>query len=87
MCNYSINERIKHNGDWSHEITNTCNFAKIADVIEVPDLIEVQQKGYGVSAGDVASRISEDIGLKCCFGRFPIVSHDKTISWNIWAMN
>lgn len=57
------------------------NFAKIADAIEVPDLIEVQQKGYErFLQADVAPDQREDIGLESLFREvFPIVSYDKTI--------
>ncbi len=57
------------------------NFAKIADAIEVPDLIEVQLKGYNrFLQGDGAPDARQDIGLESLFREvFPIVSYDKTI--------
>ncbi len=57
------------------------NFAKIADAIEVPDLIEVQLKGYGRFLQDgVAPENRADIGLEALFREvFPIISYDKTI--------
>ena len=57
------------------------NFAKIADAIEVPDLIEVQLKGYErFLQSDVAPDQRADIGLESLFREvFPIVSYDKTV--------
>ncbi len=57
------------------------NFAKIADAIDVPDLVEVQLKGYGrfLQSG-VAPESRADIGLEALFREvFPIVSYDKTV--------
>ncbi len=57
------------------------NFAKIADAVEVPDLIEVQLKGYErFLQENVAPDQRADIGLEALFREvFPIVSYDKTI--------
>ncbi len=57
------------------------NFAKIADAIDVPDLVEVQLKGYErfLQSG-VAPESRADIGLEALFREvFPIVSYDKTV--------
>ena len=57
------------------------NFAKIADAIEVPDLIEVQLKGYSrFLQEEVQPEQRADIGLEALFREvFPIISYDKTI--------
>ena len=57
------------------------NFAKIADAIEVPDLIEVQLKGYSrFLQEDTLPDQRADIGLEALFREvFPIISYDKTI--------
>jgi DNA-directed RNA polymerase subunit beta len=57
------------------------NFSKIKDAIEVPDLTEVQLKGYGrFLQQDVSPDKRQDIGIEALFREvFPIVSYDKTI--------
>jgi DNA-directed RNA polymerase subunit beta len=62
----------------SHKIRN---FGKIADAIEVPDLIEVQLKSYSrFLQKDVPLNKRQDIGLESLFREiFPIQSYDKTM--------
>jgi DNA-directed RNA polymerase subunit beta len=62
----------------SHKIRN---FGKIADAIEVPDLIEVQLKSYSrFLQKDVQLNKRQDIGLEALFREiFPIQSYDKTM--------
>ena len=57
------------------------NFGKIADAIEVPDLIEVQLKSYSrFIQRDAALNKREDAGLEALFREiFPIVIYDKTM--------
>jgi len=60
---------------------NVRNFGKIADAIEVPDLIEVQLKSYSrFLQKDVPLNQRQDIGLEALFREiFPILSYDKTM--------
>ena len=57
------------------------NFAKIADAIEVPDLVEVQLQGYSrFLQEDTLPEQRADIGLEALFREvFPIISYDKTM--------
>ncbi|HOL31067.1 MAG TPA: DNA-directed RNA polymerase subunit beta [Anaerohalosphaeraceae bacterium] len=57
------------------------NFGKIEDAIEVPDLIEVQLKGYSrFLQADTPINKRKDAGLEALFREiFPIVSYDKTM--------
>jgi DNA-directed RNA polymerase subunit beta len=57
------------------------NFGKIADVIEVPDLVKIQREGYArFLQKDVPVDKRADVGLESLLREiFPIESYDKTI--------
>jgi len=57
------------------------DFSKIGDAIEIPDLIEIQQKSYArFLQKEVPPNKRKDIGLEALLREiFPIVSYDKTM--------
>ncbi|MHC4458070.1 MAG: DNA-directed RNA polymerase subunit beta [Planctomycetota bacterium] len=63
-------------------LRNVRHFAKVQDVIEIPDMVAIQRKSYGrFLQKDVLPSRRKRIGLEALFREvFPIESYDKTVS-------
>jgi DNA-directed RNA polymerase subunit beta len=57
------------------------NFGEVRDVVEIPDLVEMQKKSYErFLQVDVAPTRRKNIGLEALFREvFPVVNYDKTV--------